>query len=559
MKIKLVMLLALPLALSMHARVFVPQKNYWRYESFLEPKASTLWAYYSGASSKKAFDCAGKKSRAALADIYFNKANFLTSDVFKNSNPLIGDVSFSPRFTYKEQGVDIGYYGSWKINSNWSWGALAELPIKQITVKSCQLYTPNNTQSINFFGNPLSSYVQEAIATNGDQTYQTYAFRLDFLSKLPYACTGVGLEYPMVVYHDTDFVNLPLTISNVDTTDANNNPVSLLYSVPGTIPAQPFEVTQAVATTLPVLNTDGSRTGSDTRERVSTGDYTPLSALPQNQAQWWVVPTTIPVTGGETTVFPSRVIRDHVNEVLACLTAQSQNIFSQACINFCNQKTWGAGDLITQLFVTYDSECWWGGRLRGGFVFPTGKKINSALYVYQQPIGNNGHLEAQLGGEFIIDIPHFAAEFYFLYSHACAAHEWQVPTAFAGNSIKNIGLCAGSAKISWDSVSAGILADIKDIGYCKKWNILLGYQAFIKSHDHVTYDTCYGFNPEMVVQRLSSAVMEQKTARQTHTLQGQIQYNVWNYIRLDGGVEYTVAGKTAPVVLSWNAGLSVLF
>lgn len=538
-----------------YTRVFVPQKQYWRYQAFQKPSASTFWAYYTGASSKKAFDCNGKKSRSALAEIFFNKADFVTSDVFPVSNALLGNLPFAPRFSYQEQGVDIGYYGQWKINSKWSWGILAELPIKQIEIKSCQTFASTNTGAIKFFDTALGSVVQATQTATGDQIYNSYAYRLDFLSKLPYACTGVGLEYPMVVYHDTDFENLPLTISNVDITDANNNPVTMLYSTPGTVPAQPFALPQAQATTLAILNTDGSQTGNDTRERVSTGDYRPLSTLPQNQEQWWVVPTLMPVVGGQTTVFPARVIQNHVDEVLGCLVSQAQHVFSNAGINFCSQKQWGAGDLVTQIFVTYLKD-WWGFRLRGGVIFPTGKKNCQPRNVFQQPIGNNGHYELQVGSELLMNSEHVSSMIYFLYSHACRQRE-TVPTPFEGSFIKNIGLPT-AADICWDSVTAGILGNFV-MGYCSKFNLLVGYQAFVKSHDSI----CYRKPNEKDVlgnqHQLSAPLLSRKTQQQTHTFQTQLQYNFWRHMRLDSGVEYTFAGKTAPVVFDWNIGLSVLF
>ncbi len=120
-------------------------------------------------------------------------------------------------------------------------GRFGQLPIKQIQMKSCQRLATTATP-VDYFGSPLSSFVQETVATSGDQSYHTYAYRLDFLSKLPYACTGIGLEYPIVVYHDTDFVNLPLTLSNVDITDANNNPVTMLYSTPAQFPRSPLRL-----------------------------------------------------------------------------------------------------------------------------------------------------------------------------------------------------------------------------------------------------------------------------------------------------------------------------
>ena len=309
---------------------------------------------------------------------------------------------------------------------------------------------------------------------------------------------------------------------------------------------------------LPPLNANGSQTGSDQRERFADGvDYTPLASLPQNQQEWWVVPTLIPVPGGETTVFPARVIRDHVDEVVGCLTSQAENIFCQAGINFCSQKMSGIGDLVTQLFLTYHTDSWWGLRVRGGVIFPTGKKASHIKNIFQQPIGNNGHFELQLGAEFLVDTSHFSAMIYFLESHAFKRRESVAP-AFVGNCIKNIGLCS-TADISWDGVSAGILTDIKNLGYCGKFDLLLGYKADIKSHDYVNYSGTQAKNVLGNFQTLDAHVLALKSQRQTHTFQAQLQYRFWRALRLDGGVEYTFAGKTAPVVCSGNIGLSALF
>ncbi len=254
--------------------------------------------------------------------------------------------------------------------------------------------------------------------------------------------------------------------------------------------------------------------------------------------------------GGQTTVFPARVIQNHVDQVLACLLAQAQNVFSLG-----GQKQWGAGDLVTQLFFTYKKD-WWGLCFRGGVVFPTGKKVSCPVNVFAQPIGNNGHYELQVGSEFLMNAPRASAMIYFLYSHACTERE-NLPTAFMGNMIKNIGLPT-AANVGWDSVTAGILGNFV-FGYCKKFNLLLGYQAYIKSRDAICYRTTYAQNFIGAQQQLDGQVIARKSQQQTHTFQTQLQYNFWRHMRLDGGVEYTFAGKTAPVVFDWNCGLSVLF
>ncbi len=540
------------------ARVFVPQQTYWRYQAFHDPlvtdeKTNTIWAYYAGASAKKGFDCAGKKSSADLTDIFFNKANFYPSDLFNNPSGV--NALFAPRFTYHEQGIDIGYYGSYKINDHWSWGFLAELPIKQIHIKTTQVICPCAPGCINFFGNPLDSVFQEVVTTSGDQSYTTFAYRLDFLSKLPYSCTGVGLEYPLTVYADGDFVNLPVTFSNVDATDANNNPVTVLYAQPGSLPSMPYALAESLATTAPVLAADGSQTGSVARERFAGGvNYTPLSMNSANQAQWWVVPTLMTVPGGQTTVYPARVIRTHVDEVVGCYAAQAETIFTAAGINFCSQKMVGIGDLVTQCFVTYHTDSWWGLRLRGGVIFPTGKRASRVQEVFKQPIGNNGHYELQVGGEFLIDIPLFSAMVYFLESHAFKTREAIAP-AFLDNCIKNIGPCC-AARIGWDSVTAGFLADVHAGGL---FDLLFGYKAFIKSHDAVSYTKNYASTIAGTVQQLDPHVAALKSARQLHNLQTQLQVNLWRGLRIDGGVEYTFAGNTAPALVQWNFGLGVLF
>lgn len=195
--------------------------------------------------------------------------------------------------------------------------------------------------------------------------------------------------------------------------------------------------------------------------------------------------------------------------------------------------------------------------MRGGVIFPTGKKASHIKNIFQQPLGNNGHFELQLGAEFLVDTARFSAMIYFLESHAFKRRESVAPT-FVGNCVKNIGLCS-TADISWDGVSAGILTDIKNLGYCGKFDLLLGYKADIKSHDYIDYCGARAKNVLGNFQTLDPHVLALKSQRQMHIFQAQLQYRFLRALRLDGGVEYTFAGKTAPVICSGNIGLSALF
>ena len=517
--------------------------------------AGSVWA---SAYHRKANCAFGPCNNATitLAQLLFGAANFRGAQAFVPGTsslfaPFLTRALLSPRFVYRERGGVIGADLEHCVNEKWDVGVRAVLPIRSVRVTR----TKNGvtTGSSDLGGQALD----DVIINQPDG----FAYRLDFLSQLPYACEGLGLQYPIVNYHDLDFPpENPITISNQDITDQNNNPVTTIKRIDGSTPSGTFAVPQAVATSLPALSADGNSGAQDERQRfVVATDYTPLGSNISNQSTLWIVPTFDPVTGR--LVAPARIIRAHVNELLdCCILPSAEALFAQCGITFNSQCIKGFGDLDTELFVRYhitdclDAEGIFGVR------FPTGKKIKNPGAVLAQPLGNNGHTELMLGAKIAWDLSDILlANLDASYSFVLP-HNEQVAAAFLGATIKNIGP-ATSARISWNYVFCRATLTIFN-PWCCTSGIIVGYEFYGKSCDKINFFCC---NHKGILadclgrqQLLDGKLLAQNTKRSAHKIRGELFWD-HNCISLFAGGAYTIAGKNIQKDIDWYGGIRVSF
>ncbi|KKR95882.1 MAG: hypothetical protein UU47_C0023G0006 [candidate division TM6 bacterium GW2011_GWE2_41_16] len=257
--------------------------------------------------------------------IFFGKTNFLAADAFANGevssflNPWPGASTLYPRARAQEQGVNLEAGFEKKPEcSKWTYILHGFGTYRDVRVceKSPKNFGPGGGSGV--YGGLSATDVFKCHNNN-------FAYRFDMLNRLPVAATAPGNTVPFVYFHDTTFPGDPLTISNQDCTELNNNPVSIVRTQ--SLPSRPYGTSQTIVATLPALNASGTSGSDGVLQRfVSTQNYTPLQSNPNLSSMW--IESTHDATGAP--VMPARVIRDHVNDLLQDFGPSAEAIFEKA-------------------------------------------------------------------------------------------------------------------------------------------------------------------------------------------------------------------------------------
>ncbi len=290
------------------------------------PWLINFWTGGYERSATQAYNCSGHK--VPLSTLFFNKANFTAQEAFANStatsptNFLLATSILGPRVKYEESGAVLGFDVQHYINDCWRLGFRASLPAKKIRIKRLKSHG-NGMSDLGGETLDMAELFGQRTETINGATVKSFAYRLDFLSKLPFTCKPCpAAALPIVNYANTDFPpNNPITISNQDITNQTGTPVSALESTSGNLPSGTWAITQAAAQALPELNGDGSNLPNNGRGRFDASIvYTPLGDSTSHQSMLFIVPS---VEGNNTTQ-EARVIQAQVNEVLACIEHRSR-------------------------------------------------------------------------------------------------------------------------------------------------------------------------------------------------------------------------------------------
>ena len=510
------------------------------------------WIGGFGRSAESAYNCRGKE--VPYSTLIFNKSSFSPQAAFANGkaqsilNPLLATSIIGPQIHYSETGINIGSaFQAW-ICENVRLGFRANLPFRRLSIKRAG-NCGNGTSSLG--GQTIGSVAANQIQQVNGVPVKTYAYRLDFLSLLPYTCEDCpARSIPIVNYHDTDFPPLnPITISNQDVTNQTGTPVSLIRSAHGSVPRGDFAIQQAVAQQLPIENDTGT-TDADRARFDATVNYTPLSQLPVQQGMLFVVPS---LQGSQTTA-ASRVIQQQVNELTACIDQEAEAVFKDCAISFSGQCIKGMGDFDTEIFGGYFfSECLYLEAL-AGIRWPTGKGGNNPLFVFRQPLGNNGHYEYKLGLQALwqpLDYAGFKAD---LSWHTVQRAGECVATPFQGACVKNIGRPTG-VSIAWDYVvlhAELIFTPRPNTG------IEFGYELYHKKRDTICWSDTFANDCLGNSNLVDSHVLSRNTNVTSHKIRAEA---FWFCDTFDvyGGGSQVFAGRNAPKERDWHAGIIIYF
>ncbi len=515
-----------------------------------------VWGSYYHKSARTAFNNHGK--RTPFSTLFFNAPQFNAQQAFFQStassitNPLLATSILGPRVAYKESGFALGGTFQQYFCETWRFGIRAHVPFKKINIqrrRSCG----NGTSDLG--GQTPSSLATERVELINGVPVTSFAYRLDFLSRLPYTCLPCpGQNVLLVNYSDPDFPpHTPITISNQDITTQNFSPVTALASSTGAVPQQPFALTQEQAFQLPPLNSTGTSAEPNGRAQFSELiSYIPLGMNPAQQARLFIVPTV----AQNRVVAPARVIKQHVDELLTCIDQEAEVIFKECGISFDSQCRRGMGDFDTELFIGhFFSDCFYG-ELFGGITWPTGKRACDPRRIFQQPLGNNGHYEYMIGAQGLYQVhPWIALQSHVAWHPIQRTHEC-VAAAFQGACVKNIGLPT-RASVSWDYVTFKMDLLITPPSSCAS-GLDISYELYHKSHDSLCFKSntaldCFG-NTFL----LDSKILTRNTKVLSHKIRGELFYTYRGF-ELFGGGGQAVAGKNAPRETDWHVGLACYF
>ena len=513
----------------------------------------TVWAAGYQRSSDDSYN--GDGCKTPLSSIFFGKSDFKAQEAFPSSrsklNPLLGLSCLSPRVKYKEDGGYVGIDLQRYYNDSWRIGFRATLPARKIRMTRYQNGQNGNSE---LGGMTVKDFVAEDTETIDGATVKSYAYRLDFLSQLPYTCEQncPGSTICIVNYHDEDFPNDPISISNQDITNQQSTPVSTIKNSSGCIPPQPWAITQQEAQELPLINANGS-TNSDRARFTINNDYTPLNQSPEEQSTLFIVPSV----AGDTTTQEARIIKQQVNELLACINQEAEDAFKECDISFNDQYFSGAGDLCTEFYTGYFySPCLY---LEGfiGARWPTGKRDDDPRLVFRQSLGNNGHYEFKLGGQALWEAHDWITLHADISGFILSRNKECVATAFTGATIKNIGLPV-LAEVQWNYLI--LHTDIFIAPH--SWNNftgVIGYELYYKSRDDIRFCQkamvdCLGMTAP-----LDPCVLAENTQVIGHKIRGEASIDPCEWLQIYGGGSTVVGGKNVPNTSAWHLGLSLYF
>ena len=123
-------------------------------------------------------------------------------------DPLLATSILGPRVKYEESGAVLGFDVQHYINDCWRLGFRASLPAKKIRIK--RLKSQGNGMS-DLGGQTIDEFFGQRTETINGAQIKSYAYRLDFLSKLPYTCKPCpAAALSIVNYADKTFLHKTL-------------------------------------------------------------------------------------------------------------------------------------------------------------------------------------------------------------------------------------------------------------------------------------------------------------------------------------------------------------
>lgn len=547
-----------------------------------ECKSECKWLYVDiwGAGLHKnansAFGNCDSTKKYPLSDLFFGASTFLPSASFVAGTvvpaSLVSFGAITPNFDYNEDMAIFGAFFETRLgcDEEWALGFRARVPFRSIKValdSCCELEKNILVNRDLFLLENEWATCPTSCNTSSDPVVQqitdAYALRLDLASALNQQQAGVSLApfEPLVQYSTENGPNT--TISTIVVTDANANPVYLIYS-PGALPTGPFSMTLPQVQALPFLNSAGTNTSN---ARFETGvNYAALAANPTAQANFWIAPTTNTNAAGTLDVVASAdFIRSNVEQLLQAhsvnnLALTSVSFLLSQSINFDTARNSGIGNFDTEFYARYDGCIGNGVWFAEGIVgarYPTDTLVSSTNQLLLVPVGNNRHYEVKVGGYLGIQPCEWLAIKADAWYFWALRHQETLSAPFVGATVANIGpgICGD---VSWQYFVGDIDFTFLVPCACDYIGFDVGYQAWVKSKDNISLNCTSATDFFGVTQPLNSCSLENNTDRVAHTVKAEIFKQGCNW-QIFAGWDHTFAGKNALCDTDWYLGLVVNF
>lgn len=533
-----------------------------------------IWGAGYSRYASRAFGCKTSTSKVPLATLIFGQPNFNLAQIFPNGTsvgPLVLPTIDVSRLEYNERGAVFGAIWSTKAFSDcYRMGIRGRLPVRFVTVRrnTCCAADAVVTPVENFCCDRNEYYTLiDDPANKSYEVEDVYACRLDFLSTLhddngqplvQYVAPGTGR----------------ITFGSIDGTNGNSStgqsgpeiPGAKIYaygSPDGSLPTPPYGTVAVDANVngFPVLAADGSNIGNQRMVFDANTNYAPLSTNVVNQSRIYIVPTIAAINSPayEMTT-DARVIQSEIENETGCSVSANAvvNFLTANCLSFDTQQIEGLGDFATDFFIQYDiNPCMWS-EGHFGVVFPSGKKVYDPRQLLLQPLGNNGHFEIRIAGEYgwdMADCVKLRAD--AMYSWVLRKTE-NIAAPFVGATIRNIGPTI-QAPIRWGYFLGHV--DLTFVAPCNEClGFDLGYEIYVKQRDKV----CLNANATAIPfgtttpSLLSASVIERNTKVVANKVRAEFFYDA-PCANLFAGFTNVFAGKNVPQESDWYIGVSVAF
>lgn len=559
-------------AMALHARELRTPINWCpdvlREPSFLDNEVRTggvgIWGHGFYRTAQDAFCCCHGTDTQPLSALWFNKADFVGQEAFSRgvvanpTNVWLIISTLSPRFRYTQRGAVIGAAVSKRLHEDKVHvGLRVELPISVLDVDRYEKCGQRGTE---LGGETLEDVMVEKPEVVNDlggtpRGLLDFAYRLDFLSALPLGPIGLSSAMPFVDYHNTSFVNSPITIANQDVTNSGGtSPVFVCRSDNGA-PKGQFNQLETYAATP--LNSQGSNLSQNGYGLWADGtNYTPLKTDLATQRRLWIIPGIVQRLNAVDQRPEAMIIQAKLAQLLQLLDNSAEDFFAREQVCFTSQRSAGLGDMQLELFANYiPSEKTY---VEGvfGLTLPTAQNVNNPQEILKMPLGNNGHVETKcaLYGSWKplnwLNIKADAA-----YSLVLKAQE-NIAAAFQGATIKNLGPTT-SAQISWSYFVGDVSCTFLNPENLH-FGATIGYQFYAKTKDKICFCSATALDFNGVRNVLDPCVAACRTNVISH--KGRVEI----FCRTQAcdffvGFQQVFAGKNAMKETSLHLGLSVGF
>ena len=258
-------------------------------------------------------------------------------------------------------------------------------------------------------------------------------------------------------------------------------------------------------------------------------------------------------------------------DLLRATQQESVNdFFESKSISFDSQKRVGIGDFKTSFYVGYDFEDVVYAEANVGIKCPTAPKNTTPHLMYMPTLGNNGHVEIQLGTIWRLDLARcFNLDVNASYNFVLKATEKRAPS-FKNATIKNI--CdedmAIDASVRWDYFDGRVNFTFFHPGN-ENLGCSFGYEMYWKKTEKISFDSTtikkalldnstVAAGTRTSDYNLDANVLALRSEQIAHKLHFEV-FNYFDKFELFLGGAQTVAGKNAPRDSDCHIGMRVEF